>query len=76
MLEKAVMNTKEATARCARYDVLFDKASLKKMLRLYDQLEEAISLGRDRINNRPTDTELRRALSTAHRGALTKVARP
>ena len=76
MLEKAVMNTKEATARCARYDVLFDKASLKKMLRLYDQLEEAISLGRDRINNRPSDKELRRALSTAHIDPSSKEAGP
>lgn len=63
MLEKAVMNTKEATARCARYDVLANKASLKKMLRLYDELEESISLGRDRINNCPPDKEIRRALS-------------
>ena len=62
MLEKAVMNTKEATARCARYDVLADKASLKKMLRLYDQIEESITLGRERINNRPPDKEIKRGL--------------
>ena len=62
-LEKALMNTQEATAEINVYEVMADKAALKKILRLYDQLEESITLGRERIKNRPSDKEIKRSLS-------------
>ena len=63
-LEKALMNAQQATGSISVYEVLADKAALKQMLRLYDQLEESITLGREKIKNRPPDKEIARALST------------
>jgi hypothetical protein len=62
-LEKALMNAQQATGSISVYEVLADKAALKQMLRLYDQLEESITLGREKIKNRPPDKEIKRALS-------------
>ena len=62
-LEKALMNAQEVAGRCNVYEVAADKAALKKILRLYDQLEECITLGRERIKNRPSDKEIKRVLT-------------